>query len=477
MSKFEKFCINSLKLVIGIALILILKSSIDKLNFNNDPSFMIHFFYLILTMLVLGLVIINTNLSGKIKILILLLMALGIRIAWIVNVDSIPVSDFNTMYLAAKDLINGNLTEFRGFGYLSRFPHLVCTTLYMALMIILFPTTHLFAMKIVNAILSVLIVFLLYRLSKNFVKHEKVRLIVMLISAVFPPFIAYSSTYCTENIAIPIYLFTMILFFNAIETKNLGKFLLTGILLSISNLFRGVGIIFLIAFFIYIFIFEKEDKLKRVSLILGGMLVTSFFVSLFLMSVNIIDKPLSKGAEPSFATLLLKGTNIENGGRWNLEDAMFVEENLGNPNLVKECIDISIKRISSLSGIQKYEFFKEKFLSQWSVGDFSGTFWAFLDTDLKLDKIVPGRFQIIFICIIIISFIGVFSLNKRKESALIYTLLVGFGLMFMIIETQSRYSYIISWAFLILFIQGIENLLNVIRRVKNVKSFFNARKV
>ena len=58
---------------------------------------------------------------------------------------------------------------------------------------------------------------------------------------------------------------------------------------------------------------------------------------------------------------------------------------------------------------------------------------------------------------------SIFKKVQSKESALIYTLFVGFGLLFMIIETQSRYSYIISWAFVLLAMQGVENMVNWLR--------------
>ena len=468
---------SALKIFIGIALVLIFISSVVIVKWSESNTFLYQLLAIISVSLMAGGILINLNLHTKLKILILLIISLLIRVWWILNVNSVPVSDFNTMYLSAKEMLNGNLSAFRDFGYLSRFPHLICTTLYMALMIIIFPTSHLFAIKIVNVLLSVLTVFLLYKLAENFVKHEKVRLVIMLLASVFPAFISYSSTYCTENIAIPLYLITTILFYDAIKTENLGKWFLVGVLLSLSNMFRGVGIVFLIAFCIYIFVFTKNNKFKNSFLLITGMLFTSIFVSLFLISVNITDKPLWQGAEPSFATLLLKGTNVENGGRWNLEDAHFVDENLGKPDLVKKCIDIAISRISELSFTEKIEFFGEKFLSQWSVGDFSGTYWAFLETDMKLVQVVPFIFQVVFVVVIFFSAVSLFTRNTKKETMLIYILLVGFGLMFMVIETQSRYSYIISWAFLILAGQGIENMISIIRRVRNDKKVFENTKL
>ena len=55
------------------------------------------------------------------------------------------------------------------------------------------------------------------------------------------------------------------------------------------------------------------------------------------------------------------------------------------------------------------------------------------------------------------------------NTTIMYILLCGFGLAFMILETQPRYSYICSWIFVMLAAQGIENIIKW--RVRNVKIF------
>ena len=373
------------------------------------------------------------------------------------------------MYLSAKELLNGDYSAFRGFKYLARFPHLVCSTLYMALMILIFPTSHLFAIKIMDVILSIISLILLYKLSDYFLKHEKVKLAVILLGGIFPASIAYSATFCTENVAIPLFLAAMLLFMSACKTNDTGKWLLCGIVLSISNLFRAVGIVFLIAFVIYIFVFTKESKFRNSFIIISIMLFTTFTTSLFLISTGIIEKPLWQGTEPSFATLMLKGSNVESKGKWNLEDAQFIEENLGNENLSKICTERAINRIIELPLLKRIEFFITKFLSQWSIGDFCGTYWATLETENEIIGIVPRNFQIIFSIIILLSLLSVFTKNISVSTTIMYILLCGFGLAFMILETQPRYSYICSWIFVMLAAQGIENIIKW--RVRNVKIF------
>ena len=118
---------------------------------------------------------------------------------------------------------------------------------------------------------------------------------------------------------------------------------------------------------------------------------------------------------------------------------------------------------------EKVEFFATKFLSQWSIGDFCGTYWATLETENEITGIVPRNFQIIFSVFMLFSFLSVFTKNTSVNTTIMYILLCGFGLIFMIIETQQRYSYVCSWIFVILAAQGIENIIKW--RVRNVKIF------
>ena len=265
------------------------------------------------------------------SLILLLITAIVLRIIWIFSVKTEPISDFASMLEAAKLISIGDFSRLKGHEYLSRFPHLIPMSFYMAGIVKIFPIHNLIVMKLINVFLSVISGYLLYKLSDNFIKSERNKLFVLLMSSLFPPFITYTSVLCTENLAIPLYIGTLIVFYKALNTKHEKQwkyFLISGVLLSFSDLFRGVAIVFLIAFLIYLLICTESHKLKNtVSLILGYTVIT-FSISLILMMGNIIERPLWQGMEPSSATLLLKGTNFESGGMWTVEDADFVEKHL-----------------------------------------------------------------------------------------------------------------------------------------------------
>ena len=70
MSKFEKFCSNSLKLVIGIALVLIFMRAIDIIPWSESNTFMYQLLAITSISLVVGVIIIKLNIQENLKLLL-----------------------------------------------------------------------------------------------------------------------------------------------------------------------------------------------------------------------------------------------------------------------------------------------------------------------------------------------------------------------------------------------------------------------
>ncbi|MDZ5035384.1 hypothetical protein GNF81_22155, partial [Clostridium perfringens] len=104
-----------------------------------------------------------------------------------------------------------------------------------------------------------------------------------------------------------------------------------------------------------------------------------FLVSFTLQSLKITEFPLWKGSEPKI-TNILKGTNIESGGRWNEEDASVPEKYNYDYEKVKEASAQIIKdRLTTTPPIELVKFYIKKFALQWNEGDFGGIYWTKLD--------------------------------------------------------------------------------------------------
>lgn len=407
-----------------------------------------------------GVGILFSKINTGYKVISLICLAFITRLVWTLNIPSVPVSDFDTLYDAAESFLAGDKGVLRDYGYLARFPHLVPMMVYVMGMMKVFGPYHVFAIKSVALALSVLNVYLIYVLASYYTKKSSTRLFAMLFAVIFPPFITYCSTYCTETIGVTFFLLSMIVFHKAInaEKNKLWYFLLCGCILYLGDLFRAVTIILIIAFIMYTLIFTKGKKISGIAVFLSGYFLVAVTTSTILIATDVIEQPLWKGKEPVVATLMLKGSNFESKGAWNVDDAMFVEENLRSENLSELCFERIGKRLSEHSFVEVAGLYSVKFLSQWSVGDFSGTYWATHSTNIPYHFPLPYIFQLIYCGTLIFAVFTFKSKKDKSELALLYILLCGFGLAFTILETQGRYSYIISWVFILLASIGFENL-------------------
>ena len=464
MSKISEVLINILKVVIAILLSMLFIRLIKIIRYYPTDNFLNKFVFIGIIALICGSVCIFLKIKNGYKIAIILALALILRVFWVASINTLPISDFASMYEEAGEILSGDLSGLKDYQYLARFPHLIPMTLYISGIMKIFGSNTLVALKTLNIIFGLITVYLLYKLSDNFIENEKIKLFVALIGAIYPAFILYTSVICTENLAIPLYLLTLIIFFNAKKSEKRTVFFASGIVLAISNLFRGIGIVFLIAFLIYLLLCTLKNKYTSILCVICGYLVMTLIVSGILLGFNITQRPLWVGAEPSSATLLLKGTNFEHAGRWNIEDAEFVEEHLRDDNLVELCLDKVKERLSSKSPKEIFLFYKEKIIEQWIVGDCGGGFWAYTGASIEMNSFVVKQFQILHLIILFFSIIG---LIRKGNNSLICIILFGFILLFMMIETQPRYSFVISFAFIILATTGIEYIFNLIQKGRN----------
>ncbi|NLK94562.1 MAG: dolichyl-phosphate-mannose--protein mannosyltransferase [Clostridiales bacterium] len=464
--KFTTFILSALKILLGILMVVSLITVIGKLigiNLSIIPVIIIYGLNILG-----GYFIIKSKLSSKKKIFIILLQAFIIRVLWIINVNSQPGSDFNTMYQAALQLINGDNSMFTGTAYLGRFPHLTGMVLYMALMRSIFPVSSILAMKIVNLFLGVSVVYLLYLTVNELFENINYSLYAALGATLLPSLVSYTTVLCSENIAMPFYIFSVYLFIKFIKgNRKIYLLLFSSILLAVGNFFRTVATVVLIAYILYSIVYYKgmlKNKINMIVALIIPYIMFMIIVSTTLQTMDITEYPLWRGSEPSI-TNVLKGTNILSGGRWNSEDASLPEECNFDYNLIEErSKEIIIERLTGTSPIILLIFYITKFSLQWNEGDFAGVFWAqynLEDSDIIIDfsKGGTGIMQVFYTAILILIFLGLFNKNKIKENQainLIYIILCGYGLAYLITESQGRYSYICSWIFVILAVVGLD---------------------
>lgn len=458
-SKFTSFYINILRFLI---LLLVIASSYMIIR-NKIGSHLITTIYLLAIILEI-FIIINKNINKSIKIISILAIGFTLRLLWLLNIKSVPVSDFNTIYETAQKLLQGDTTAFYGTNYIARFPHLTFMVLYMSLIIKLFPYSNLLVMKGISLLLGVFTIYIIYKIVEEIFDSKKLGLYGGAIASIFPPLVVYVGVYCTENLAIPLYLLSIYFFVRVMKNKSNKYYLiLSGITLSFGNLFRMVATIMLIAYAMYIVIYKNDkifNKIREIFLYLVPYYLVLIIISGSLQLSKITEFPLWSGSEPKI-TNVLKGTNIESYGRWNSEDAAIVDRNNYDYDKIKEeSKEIIIERLTTTPPLKLVKFYFTKYLVQWSIGDFEGVFWSKLnveDKDIVLN-INGNSFQLYYVIIIILIFLGLLNRKEYKEYQeinLIYIIICGYGFMNLITESQGRYSLIAAWTLVIAAVEGV----------------------
>ncbi|MBS4957412.1 MAG: glycosyltransferase family 39 protein [Clostridium sp.] len=464
---FINMVINALKILF---LVLFCGVGLLTISFSKGINLMTFLSIIIfaIVMFVIYKTIKNKSLHLKNKVIIIIFIGMILRILWLINVNTQPYSDFETLYNGAIALINNDNTLFTGVNYIARFPHLSYMIVYMAVIMKLFGQAVL-TIKIGNLIFSIITMYLIYKVSLEVFEEENLALVSLGISAIFAPMITYVGVLATENIAIPFYLASIYFFIKAIKKDmSLGLLALSGLLLGIGNLFRMVAVIMVIAYVMYILIFE--DK-KIISKIKSSIVIVIMFVSVLvsgsflLKSLGITEVHLWKGKEPA-VTNILKGSNIESFGRFNDEDAAIPEKYNYDYDKVKDVsIEIIKERLTTTSPIRLAIFYGGKFIGQWGQGDMSGISWSESGAE-KIGVINSENSKVVvqlaYISIISLSFISLFNkkriIYENKIINLFYIILCGYGCFYLISEMQGRYAYIACWVFIIFATSGVEKV-------------------
>jgi len=326
-----------------------------------------------------------------------------------------------------------------------------------------------------------IVLVLIYFISYELFNDKRKALLSLLIGSIFPPLVTYTSVFCSENLAMPFYLLSVYLFLKSMKSDK-EKFLLIGlssVVLALGNLFRMIATVILIAYILYIVIYLKDKILKKllnILCIIIPYIIIIVLVSNTLQNMNITENPLWRGSEPKI-TNVLRGTNINNLGMWNVEDAQLVDKYLDNyDELEAKCKEIIYTRLTTTSPVKLLIFYVAKLSAEWCIGDDAGSLWT--QKDMHESKILfkvgtygSMPFQLFYIITLILIFLGLKdkkNINVNSKLNLFYLIFCGYIAVYLITENQSRYSYIICWLFIILSVDGVKkinlNFLNYISK-------------
>ena len=163
---------------------------------------------------------IHKKISQKKMFLYILISGFILRLSWALVTKSTPVSDFKSIYDAATNLLNGDNSAFIGLGYFARFPHMTPYVVFFSILIRFFGDNVLLAIKMINVIFSTGAIALVYLICSKIFKDYRKILLGTFFMAILPSAVLYVPVYCSENIAIPLYLASIYLFILKIHCQK-----------------------------------------------------------------------------------------------------------------------------------------------------------------------------------------------------------------------------------------------------------------
>lgn len=433
--------------MMGITFLWNLFALISEFNYKVSIATAILFLLIFLSLIIN----IKYNVPVWIQVVFLFALSMTVRIIWVLNIPTIPVSDFELLYNASSDWVNGDFS-FVQTPYFENWSYQLGFTWFQSIIIRVLGE-GIIKLKIVNCFISSLIVIVGYFAAKRLFESEYA-LITGLLIAFDISMISMCSVLTNQHIAILLFYITLYLLvtFN----KNSYVWAVAGILLSIGNLMRPLGIVILTSVILYnLFIINfKIFKAKKRTLVLCLFLACYFactFVTnqAFIMS-GVTDQPLgNKDPLWKFVT----GLNFETQGKYSEDDLTLLNKTKSADERHELEKDIIKKRITDFEKlpklfIQKFRIMwvNKDYTINWSVNNITSDndkFFGYFDKS-QVFSIALGLDKAIYTIGLAFSFIGLLYIVFGNESLgngvylfmLIVVIYIGVHLL---IEIQPRY--------------------------------------
>ncbi len=446
MSRFIKIC-EYILFVLFFVLLFFLTNKLS--TFMIIPLFIVIYFFI-----------------KKVRIkhfgIFIFLVALIVRIISVLILKVDICDDFKTMYMASRDLINGNLSFLKD-SYFVYFSYQLGHVVYQAFLLKIINSV--LFLKMVNCIITSLTILFIYLITRKIFNENTSRVVVF--SYLFYLYPLYLNSVLTNQL-LPALLVLIVIYLLVSRDLNYKIILICSLILALANIFRTESIVIIIGIVVYIISNFKKENIKKNSLLILS-LVGSYFVFTFiiglLFSISSLNTNLSNN---SGLWKFYCGLNYDTNGIYNVEDDnRFFNSNDKNKLLVDRIKDNSLKIPV---------FFLKKEVILWTQtnydlrisNNFNETFYNFL-----------LLFNQGFLNLILILFVISLFPKKSRESndkLLLIKILIGvYYFVYMFIEISPRYAYILDIFIFLIIGLGIERIVNFIskREVKRTVTKLN----
>lgn len=234
------------------------------------------------------------------------------------------VDDYNYLLTNSINYANGLSLDTK---YISLFPYIFSFIFSLGTLFKIFGNSYAILL-VFNIIVELIGILFFYLTLKQ--KFNNNSAVIATLFYLYNPFSVLWIIKCCPVIIVNTLIIILIYFYNKIDFTSNKKVIifsiLTGILLCISNSFRPIMIIFVIAVLLnYMYLVIKKENFKKI-ICSFLIIIFVFFIgnSLFFKMVNNKLDINIKNAQSGFT--LLVGSNIDSWGTWNISDATLFSQ-------------------------------------------------------------------------------------------------------------------------------------------------------
>ena len=405
--------------------------------------------------------------SRKIKVkrfwILLLVVSFLIRLAAIVVFNFPQTTDFKLMYECALKFVNHDFS-WNSTAYFMMWPYQSGFVVYEGLLLKLI--NNIYFLKVLNIIYESLLVVLIYYFSRRFVKDESARVDAILFM-VYPYNIYLGTTLANHHIA-TILSYLGIVFLLS-RKKKPYYFIAAGILIGLSNVLRPEGIIIIFSYLLFMIFNLKKDNFKKE--VLGFLILLVSYGGINLICSNLIilsgvNNDGLKNTNPLWKFVL--GFNGDSCGYYDSNDEVYINDKEKELEIIKERLNPSnvgrlvLCKTNRMWLSNKIDVKDSSYDKAYYIGNIKIKF-----NDLA--NVVSLTNHYIFLFVMVMMILGVFRNRKdiiNNESLFFLIMVVVAYFVFLLIEIQPRYLYLIHPSIFILSAYGIEEILKKIKLKK-----------
>lgn len=408
-----------------------------------------------------------------------------VRVLAVLIMNNEPYSDFKLMYEAAEMLARGDIS-FNETQYFTRWAYQTGFVVWEAGLLKI--CNSILFLKLVNCALSAGIHLLIFYIVKEIFASRTAAATVSAVYMVFPFSVLHTNVLTNSHVS-AFFLFLGIWLLlrkeDTLEGES-GRFgrvvkkeLAAGICVAIGNIFRPDGIIVLVAMaakFIYEVINKKITIpvfFKRSAAFFAIYLTVTASVSGIIVATGVNPRGLSNG-DPLWKFVL--GTNYESRGLYTDGDERILSQMMENDGISYEQAEKCLIKERVKEPVKIIDMLPDKINTIWWFGE-GGALWYSVSYEAQEELSatvdwMTGQNRGIWICIMSLLVLGLGSWYQNCKET-IGNLIIPFIVfatfsVYLVIEVQERYGYMVQIAVFIMAGGGVvflESVLEDCRRI------------